>query len=34
MRWPFGWLALLLARHSPLRGCSLLEPEQIRNARL
>jgi len=34
MRWPFGWLALLLARHSPLRGCSSLEPEQIRNARL
>jgi hypothetical protein len=28
IRWPFGRLALLLARHSPLRGCSSLAPRQ------
>ena len=28
IRWPFGRLALLLARHSPVRGCSALAPRQ------
>src|SRR5580700_9137227 len=28
IRWPFGRLALLLARHSPLRGCPSLAPRQ------
>src|SRR5580658_630903 len=28
IRWPFRQLALLLARHSPLRGCSSLAPRQ------